>query len=191
MDNFFSLAELVGTATGLAGIWLTVRRHVWCWPIILVSILCYMYVFWEAKLYANMLLQFFFFGVSVYGWRQWSATADDEHHIMSLIAPKKVLLASIVAVLPLTLASGFLLEEFTDSSVAYWDALITSLSIVAQVLLARKYAQNWIFWIVTDIIAVFVYFGVGLYLTSALYGVYGIMAAIGYREWIKMAKSAP
>lgn len=185
MEQLFSPIELVGVVTGALGIWLTVKKTVWCWPIILVSIICYMYIFYTAQLYANTGLQFFFFALSIYGWIEWKKTATEDNHIEAESPSKVLLLLSVVSIVPLTGGIYWLLTSYTDATMPFWDALITGLSVVAQLLLAKKYRENWLLWILTDCIAIVVYAIAGLYLTSVLYGVYGVMASIGFWQWRK------
>ena len=179
--------EWCGVFTGILCVWLAAKNNIWNWPIAIVSVLIYIIIFFESKLYADMGLQFYFFAMNIYGWYYWSKQRDnpEKERPISLITSKEIVL-SIIGIIVFTLALGFILHKNTDASFPFIDSFCTACSLVAQVFLARKVLQNWLIWIFVDIIYVSVYFSKELYATGLMYALYVIIAAMGYIDWRKI-----
>lgn len=181
------ILEWCGVFTGILCVWLAAKNNIWSWPIAIVSVLIYIFIFFETKLYADMGLQFYFFAMNIYGWYYWSKQRNNPEQTrpISLISRKEILL-SIIGVIAFTLALGFLLHKNTDASFPFIDSFCTACSLIAQVFLARKVLQNWLIWIFVDIIYVSMYFSKELYATGLMYALYVFIAAMGYRDWRKI-----
>jgi nicotinamide mononucleotide transporter len=171
-------------------VWLTARRHLWCWPIGLVSVLLYARIFLDAKLYSDLLLQLIFAVMQLYGWWQWSRAVpdrnnsrQDNHHIQPQRLPKSGLLAGLLAGALGSVLLGYVMASFTDAHIPWLDSALTSFSLVAQFWMARKYVANWWLWIAVDIIYVGVYIYKDLNLTAGLYAAFIVLAVIGLRNW--------
>lgn len=180
--------EAIAAIFGLASVWLTVRQNIWCWPTGLVMVALYILVFLDAKLYADMALQVVYILLSIYGWVHW-ARGGDRHNplaVTTLTSSARVLWA--VGVLIFAAALGRMLETQTDASLPFPDAMITSLSLAAQYLMARKKLESWCCWIAVDVLAIMVFSFKGLYITAGLYSVFLGLAILGYIEWSR-AKS--
>lgn len=173
--------EAIATVFGLLCVWLTIRQNVFCWPAGLVQVFLFIFIFYEARLYADVVLHIIYVGLSIYGWVHWSKR------------DRAPLAVTVVRYLPLWMAVviagtgvwGYALTRFTDASVPYFDSFVVMASLVAQWLMARKKLESWHFWIVADIVAVGVYSYKELYLTTALYFVFLILAVTGYVAWRK------
>lgn len=181
-----SYLEIVAILFTLACVWLTVKRSIWCWPMGIIGVSAYFFVFFENKLYADMGLQLVFLAQSIYGWYFWiHGKKEDENAVpIRLLENRERLLvgASIVAMILLV---GYVSHRFTDTDVAYLDATVASISLVANLLLARKILDNWVLWIIVDVIYVGLFFYKGLYLTSGLYVIFFFMATSGFIQWRK------
>ena len=164
------LLEWFGVFTGILCVWLAAKNNIWNWPIAIISVLIYIFIFFESKLYADMGLQFYFFAMNIYGWYYWSKQKDtqEKERPVSVITKKEVLL-SIIGVVIFTAGLGFLLHKNTDAAFPFIDSFCTACSLIAQIFLARKVLQNWLIWIFVDIIYVSVYFSKGLYATGLMY----------------------
>lgn len=176
--------ELTATIFGLAAVWLTVKRHVACWPASLVQVSLSVWVFYQAKLYSDMGLHVVYIGLALYGWYHWTSKRrqdEGELRIESLSAPG--LLAWCSVALAGTFALGGALARYTDAALPFWDSGIAAMSLVAQWLTTRKVLENWLFWIAVDVVGIGVYFAKGLYQFTALYIVFLGMATLGYFEW--------
>ena len=177
--------EVIAVALGLTNVALLVLRSIWNYPFGIAMVVCYAWIFYGAKLYSDALLQIFFLVVQLYGWWNWSRAAgtaeDDRIPVLSL--SKRSQLGILCLVLVMSLAWGSMMARFTDAHYPFWDGTIAMTSVVAQILLARRYLENWVLWIIVDILAVGLYWTKGLYLTSGLYGIFLILAAIGLYQW--------
>ncbi len=182
--------EVFGALSGFIYIFFEIKANKWMWPIGLVTSLVYVFVFFNAKFYADMSLQFYYIFISIYGWYWWlkgeQNTDNKEYQILN-VSLKKSLALSLFFLLSFALIY-YVLVNYTDSPLPFGDTLTTALSIVATWMLARKIIEHWFLWIVINLIAMGLYIYKGLYPTSVLYLVYAIFAVIGYFEWRKIKK---
>lgn len=178
-----NLVEFFGVVTGFVGVWLTTRRNVWCWPVGLVNVLLFLVVFADARLYADASLQVVYVVLLSYGWWFWLRGGED-HHAAPVTRLSRARFATLAGlVLVATVGAGFALSRFTDADLPYWDSFTTAASLVAQWLQARKILENWIVWIVADVVYVGMYLVKGLELTAVLYASFLVLAVIGWRAW--------
>jgi len=175
--------ELIATVFGLACVALTIRRSIWCWPTGLVQVLLYAWIFYRAKLYSDALLQVVYVVLQIYGWYYWlrGGPVEDEPPIAKLGRAGRAGWSVVAAAG--ALAIGWAMARFTDAALPYWDAAVVALSLVAQFLLSRKVLENWLFWIVVDVLAIGVYAAKDLYVTTVLYAVFLAMAVAGWFAW--------
>jgi nicotinamide mononucleotide transporter len=177
--------EIIAVACGLANIYLTVRQNIWCWPVGVVMVSLYIYIFFEAKLYSDTLLNVFFLVMQFYGWYQW--TRGPVVHSRSLSAVTRLTsrgwILTIAGVLGGTAGLGTVMHTFTDAALPYPDAFTTLLSVFAQFLMTRKVLENWTLWIIADVVYIGVYSIKSLYWTAGLYVVFLALCIEGYREW--------
>lgn len=183
--------ELIAVALGLINIVLIVRRNIWNYPFGIAMVICYAWIFYGAKLYSDALLQIFFLIVQLYGWWNWARAADgaDDERIPVLTLGKANQLAILCLVIALSLGWGTMMARLTDAHYPYWDGTIAMTSVVAQILLARRYVENWILWIIVDILAIGLYWTKGLHPTAILYAIFLIVAVAGLYEWRKIYKA--
>lgn len=174
--------EVVATVFGLLCVWLTVKRSIWCWPTGLVQVSLYIFIFYEAKLYSDMILHVFYVFMQFYGWHHWMYGGEDHKTLKVGTLPGSLPIWWLVVAAG-TAAWGFIMARFTDAALPYPDAFTTAASLVAQWLMARKKLESWYFWIVVDIVATGVYWYKELYLTSGLYAVFLLLATMGFFEW--------
>lgn len=177
--------EIFATIFGLINITLIVRRSVWNYPFGLVMVSLYFFIFMDAKLYGNMLLQLYFVGMQLFGWYWWlKKTDNDGRVVVERISPKLFLIWIIVGLITV-LASSFIMGRYTDAAYPLWDMSIVIGSVLAMYFMARRWLESWVLWIIVDIVAVGLYWKQGLYPTSALYAVFLVMAIIGFMEWYR------
>jgi nicotinamide mononucleotide transporter len=174
--------EIAATVFGFLCVYFTIRKNIWCWPLGLVQVILYIFVFYECKLYSDMILHVVYVGMQIYGWWYWlRGVKNDRASITELRDPIIwVLLCGVITVI-----WGMLMRIFTDASLPYWDAFTTVASLFAQYFLCRKVINSWYFWIMVDIVAIGVYFYKSLYFTSGLYVCFLVMAIIGLISWKK------
>ena len=175
--------EATGVVTGVLCVYLAAKNIIWNWPFAIISVAVYIIIFFEAKLYADMGLQFYFLGMNIYGWYFWSRRSKTEEKVPVIRITKKEIKLSGIGVILFTAILGFLLKNGTDAAFPFTDSFCTACSLIAQVLLARKVLENWLIWVFVDVIYVIVYSAKNLHLTAAMYALYLIIAALGYRDW--------
>ena len=175
--------ELFAAALGVIAVWLTVKQNPWCWPIGLVMVLLYSWIFFEVKLYSDMLLQVVYAALQLYGWWQWTRTGATMHgREVSRLDGRSVALSLAIGALG-SLLLGAAMVQWTDAAQPWLDAALTGFSLVAQVWMAQKRVQCWPLWIALDVIFVGLFIYKGLYLTATLYGLFTVIAVQGWREW--------
>ncbi len=174
--------EGLAFVTGAICVWLCVRENVWNFPIGLINVCLYLYVFSLAKLYADAGLQVVYFLLGAIGWWMWLNGGENRQSLVISRVKWFELLILISAATLLTLTLWSTLHR-VGGSASFWDALTTSISLLAQWMLNRKQLENWLAWIIVDIIYVPLYLYKELYLTALLYVVFLIMAILGYRQW--------
>ncbi|WP_407309271.1 nicotinamide riboside transporter PnuC [Pseudomonas sp. nanlin1] len=178
-----SMLELFAASLGVLAVWLTTRQNVWCWPIGLVMVLLYTWIFFDIKLYSDMLLQVVYAALQVYGWWQWTRPGSARPaRAVSWLAPGP-LLASLALGALVSLALGAAMAHWTDAAQPWLDAALTGFSLVAQVWMAQKRVQCWPLWLVLDVIFVGLFLYKDLYLTAALYALFTLLAVQGWRAW--------
>ncbi len=183
--------EIFAAILGVISVWLTGKQNLWCWPIGLVMVGIYTYIFFDAKLYSDMLLQLYFFVMQIVGWIAWTSKNNEKLAFIKVSQlNSNQLIKWIVVIIFGGLILGKLMKSYTDASYPYPDALLAMMSIIAQWLMTIKKIENWILWIVADICYVFLYYYKQLYPTSILYIVFLMIAIVAYFDWEKSMKTA-
>jgi nicotinamide mononucleotide transporter len=183
-----SLLETIAVMLGIANIILIIRRSVWNYPFGIAMVSIYFFIFRDAKLYSDAGLQIFFVAVNVYGWWAWSRNKADAGEVVVEQLGQAGLLAWIAGSVIATLGWGFFMMNHTDASYPFWDAGVAMLSVAAQILMTRRYVENWWWWIVVNTISVPLYLVKGLYQTAGLYLLFLALAVAGLIEWRKASK---
>jgi nicotinamide mononucleotide transporter len=176
--------EAVAVSFGIACVALTVRQSLWCWPAGLVQVTLYVYIFYQARLYSDVLLHGIYVGLQVYGWHHWmggGVRREEPLPVTRLTGSQMGLLALGVA--GGAFAWGEIMDRYTDAAAAHLDAFIAVASLCAQVLLARKKLENWLLWILIDLVAIGVYWSRDLRLTAGLYTVFLVLCMAGLVSW--------
>lgn len=179
--------EIIAALLGVINVTLIVRRSIWNYPFGLTMVSLYFFVFWDARLYSDALLQIFFFVIQIYGWWAWAhAGRVDKGVVVEWMQPaaRWKWIAGIVAFVGVW---GTAMMKLTDAVAPYPDATIAGMSVAAQILMSLRKVENWILWIAVDILAVGLFTWRELYVTAALYGLFLVLATAGYLEWRKKA----
>lgn len=188
-----SLIELLGTLSGLVSVWLATRAHVLTWATGIVNEAFFFLLFFQVQLYSDMLLQVFFFVVSVYGWINWRKKTGAEKKGISVLSADWRLIYLGILVLG-TLVLGFVMSRIDvwlpqwfvqPAAYPYADAFTTMASVLATFLLARKCLESWWLWIVVDVVAVVLYFLKGINFVAVEYLVFLGLATYGLLNWRK------
>ncbi len=178
-----SPAEIAGTILGLIGVALMVRRNAWGWPVGLVQVVISAWVFLDAKLYSDVLLQGFFFAIQAYGWWHWRTGAVVAGGLPVTRIGGTALAKWAAAGGAATLVWGEVMRRGTDAALPHWDAFILVFSILSQWLQARKRLENWAGWMAVNAVATVVYWARDLRGFALLYLLFLAMAVWGHVAW--------
>jgi nicotinamide mononucleotide transporter len=174
--------EIAGTVTTVLGIWLTTRRLLVCWPVVLAADIIYLDVFYRARLFSDALLQVFFLAFTLYGWWHWWRGVRDEGEVRVVPLRMRGWLAGLAAGAVGAVLLGELMTRI-GAALPHLDATLTSYSLVASWWQARKHIANWWLWIAVDLVYIGEYLYKGLRPTAALYAGLVALAALGLRDW--------
>jgi nicotinamide mononucleotide transporter len=177
--------ESVGLLSGLLCVWLLIRQNVWTFPIGLIYAVVSVLVFTQARLYADVLLSGYYVLMNAYGWYYWLYGGERVSGDLLAVSftPLRWLLPLIAVTAFATAGMGWFFDTQTDAALPYWDSATTCMSFAAMWMTARKYIDNWIVWLIVDIMACVIYLVKGIELYAVLYGVYLAMAVMGWRAW--------
>lgn len=191
MGASISVAEALGFVTGAVCVWLVARQHILNWPIGIANNLFFILLFMTAGLYADAGLQVVFISLACYGWWSWLRGGQDHGALAVSYTPLTTLAALLAVGVLATGGLTLLLDVYTDSTVPFWDALTTSLSLMATYGQCRKQVESWYFWMLADIVYVPLYASKGLYLTAVLYVGFFALCVMGWRRWQTSTTLAP
>ena len=175
--------EAIAFILGIITVVLVVRRSVWNFPFGIAMTAIYGFVFADARLYSDMLLQGFFVIVNAYGWVMWRQHAARDGDIAVEVMPVRDRATWALAWLIAWVVWGAAMARLTDASYPWWDAGIAAASIAAQVMMARRLLENWAVWIAVDIASIALYAAKGLWLTAVLYMILLALSVWGWADW--------
>jgi nicotinamide mononucleotide transporter len=181
--NQQSYLEIVAVILALVYVYLAARQNIWCWPCALLSTAIYTYLFWEVTLPFHVLLNVYYMLMAIYGWRQWQGESSQKLQVKSWPAQRHLLWISLLVIGSLVLSAGA--SSVFDEQYLYLDAFITVFSVFTTVLVAHKVRENWLYWIVIDLVSAYLFFAKGLALTGLLFMLYTFFAFYGYLQWGK------
>jgi nicotinamide mononucleotide transporter len=176
-------AEAIAAALGLAYLLLAVRRNLLCWFCAFASTAIYLVLFARAALYMQSLLQVFYLAMAVYGFMDWRKGRTESGDVLIRSWTSKEHVAAAVLVVVATAVSGLLLARTTDAAAPYLDSFITWGSVVTTWMVARRVIENWLYWIVVDGIAIYLYVEQGMLATALLFVIYLGVVVHGYFVW--------
>jgi nicotinamide mononucleotide transporter len=179
--------EVAAALLGVINVLLVVRRSVWNYPFGIAMVALYFFVFWDAKLYSDALLQIFFLLIQFYGWWAWLHAAQVDHGVAVGWLQSGSRLKWAVATVAAILVWGFGMARFTDAVAPMADATIAGLSVSAQILQSLRKVESWVLWVTVDALAVGLFAWRGLAVTSGLYALFFVLAVIGLIEWRRKA----
>lgn len=177
--------EITGFAFGIAGVWLTLKENVLCFPIGLGNVLLSLFLFYQQKLYADAFQQIVYIVLLSYGWLSWLKKNGLNKELLVSVSNKRLLYMCFLAFAFCTVVLGTLLSKFTDATFPWLDSAATSLSFVAQWMIAKKKIENWLIWMLVNVMYISIYIYKDLWLYSLLFFIYLLLAISGYINWKK------
>lgn len=201
-DNLQIALEAIATVFGVLSVYFSIKKNIWVYPTGIISTALYVYILFNFGLLGDMMINFYYTVMSVYGWVLWAKSSEDHIHVGVSWASKKewifsgvLFLISLILVTLVYYYKPFIDNHFSMENVqlglyhldwANWlDVFTTAIFLVGMWLMAKRKIENWIFWIVGDLICIPMMIYKGLGITSIQYFVFTAMAVIGYLEWKK------
>ena len=178
-----SCLEVVAVSFGIVSVLLSVLENIWSWPTALVNVSLYTVLFYKTGLYSDMGLQVVYFALSLYGWYEWLYGGKGRTALAVSRTPGKVWLALATIGAGVWAADGYATSHLPGVALPYVDAATTTVSLIAQYMMTRKYLENWALWIAVDVVYVGMLIFKGLNLTAFNYAVYLGLAVMGLITW--------
>jgi nicotinamide mononucleotide transporter len=191
-----SVLEILGVFFGVLSVWFSKKENILVYPAGIISILIYVYLCYSVGLYADTGIQVFYFVMSIYGWYNWVSVKDIgviDNRAVTLKISKNTFIQNLgysAIITILWIALYFLLSVYTDSTVPYIDSFTTAICLVGMWLMTLKKIENWIMWIIADLICIPLYWYKGLPLSSIQFVLFTALAISGYLEWKGKLKKA-
>ena len=186
------ILQAVGIALGLLYLWLEYKANIWVWVVGAIMPLVHGVLYLTKGIYADAIMQLYYVFAGIYGLAVWlrkpKADGKDKHEGEIRHTPIEWIAPLVATYAVLHVVLYYLLSEFTDSTIPFFDSMSTALCIVAMWMLSRKLVEQWLVWLVVDMISVGLYFYKGIPGTASLYTLYCILAVAGYVRWRRQAK---
>ena len=184
-SNFDIALEAFATIFGLLSVWFSMRENILVFPTGIINTSIYVYILYFAGLYGDMSINAYYFAMSIYGWNKWLQKTDDTHYIPIRNSTKIEKIYSVILMVVSFGLLSYILKNYTSSTVPYIDAFTTSIFFVGMWLMAKKVIDNWVYWIIGDLITIPLYIYKGLTITAFQYLIFTILAIAGYVAWKK------
>lgn len=181
--------ETAAVLSAIAYIVLAIRESIWCWLFGVLSPALFIIVFYDAGLFWETLLQFFYIAVAIYGFFSWRGVPAGGKQKTIVVWKPSHHLAVITLTAALALAGGLWMSRVPDAALPYLDAFTSIFAVLATFMVAWKVLSNWLYWIVIDLASMWLYVQRDLYQSAALFGFYVILAIIGYLTWRRSYRS--
>ncbi|GGP56011.1 nicotinamide riboside transporter PnuC [Shewanella saliphila] len=185
--------EAIAVMLALAYLILAMRTNIWCWSAAFLSTAIYTVLFWNVSLLMESVLNIYYMGMAVYGYWLWlhvpSVQQSQQHNVSSQLNITSWTLKTHTIVIAVTslvsIVVGYGMANYTAAAFPYIDAATTCFAVMTTYLVAKKVLENWLYWVVIDVVSIYLYFQKGLMLTSGLFILYVAMAVAGYMMWRK------
>ncbi|WP_240778912.1 nicotinamide riboside transporter PnuC [Shewanella sp. SNU WT4] len=181
MNGWEALAVLLA----MAYLILAMRQSIWCWPAALASTAIYTLLFWKVSLLMESVLNVYYMAMAVYGFWLWKNGGEGGQGQQLVSWSVKRHLGIIAVTGMVSVLVGYLMANYTHASMAYLDAATTCFAVMTTVLVAKKVVENWLYWVVIDLVSIYLYLSKGMILTSGLFVLYVGLAMSGYWLWRK------
>lgn len=182
--------EIIGAVIGLLYLYLEYKANKWLWPVGVLMPIVYVWIFFQSKFYADVGINVYYFFASIYGWIRWNRSSSNEEEQSIIHTPKRLILPLTAIGLAVFAVIAFILLRYTDSPVAYGDSFTTAVSVIAMWMLAHKHAEQWLLWVLVNVVSCGLYLWKGLYPTAILFAIYSVISVFGYFKWLRMMKQS-
>ena len=191
--------EIIGVIFGFLSVWYARKGNIWVYPTGIISTMLFVYLLWHYVLWGDMLINVYYTIMSIYGWVLWARNAQDNISTISRTTPADWKTATLLGAFSFLFVIGvyylkpFIKNDFSLQGVTlgfhnflpteYVDVFTTAIFLVGMWLMAKRKIENWLFWIVGDLISIPLYYIKGMVFTSFQYLLFTIIAIMGYLEW--------
>tara|TARA_B100000767_G_scaffold272855_1_gene301489 strand:- start:413 stop:1057 length:645 start_codon:yes stop_codon:yes gene_type:complete len=186
--------ELIAMVLSLAYVCLAAKGSLWCWPAAFFSTALYSYIFYDVLLLMDSALNAYYLVMAIYGYWQWSKNTSSQQDSTSTLAIvswstkwhiKACLILAVIASLV-----GYFMATYTQADFAYLDTFTTVYALFATYLVTQKVLENWLYWIVIDVVSIYLYIEKGLVPTTVLFTIFVAFASYGYLKWLTLYKQS-
>ena len=185
-----NVLDVLGFLVGLVYLWLEYRASIWLWLASVVMPAVDMVLYYRAGLYADFGMAIYYCLAAVYGYVLWRWGRDRQKRELPITHfCTRLILPAVATFLAVWYVIYYILVTYTNSTVPVADSFTTALSVIALWALARKFAEQWLLWLVVDVVCCWLYVRKGIPFKAAIYGLYTIIAVFGYRKWLSMIVS--
>lgn len=189
-----SALEWIAVLLAITYLLLVIKENIWCWPAAFFSTAIYVYLFFNVNLYMESVLNFYYLIMAIYGWQQWNvggrqSRSIPEKQIISWSLKKHFLLVTTTAMI--VWISSWLLAEHTHQDFPLVDSFTTWFAVLATYMVTQKVIENWLYWVIIDMVSIYLYLSKDFALTAVLFFVYIIFAIVGWFSWKKRLRDQP
>ena len=178
-----SLIETIAVLFSVIYVILAAKENIWCWAAAVISVSIYIYICYQAQLYAETGLQVFYFIMAIYGYVSWSNN-NSSLKINELAITNHIII--MISGSLITFLLGFYLSVYTDAKLPIVDSFTTVFSVIATYMVVKKILSNWLYFIIIDVVSIYLYFSRDLHMTALLFTIYTLIAIIGFWKWSKL-----
>lgn len=175
--------EWIAATAGAVSVYLSARENIWTWPTAILNVGLYLFIFYKSGLYSDMGLQVVYLALSFYGWYEWLYGGERQTRLPVSTATRRVWAVAAGIGLVFWLALSRYTSVLPGVSYPYVDSALTTVSLIAQWMMTRKILENWLLWMIADIVYIPMYISKHLYVTAVLYAVFLVLAVIGLVDW--------
>lgn len=189
----YIVLEIIAVIFGFLSVWYSKQENILVYPTGIISTAIFVYLLWQWELLGDMMINVYYSTMSIYGWYIWTRKVDAIHFLPVTKTTRKEHLWSLIIFIGTWLFTFGVYEHFEkwNDWTAYVDTITTAIFFVGMWLMARKKLENWIYWIIGDVISIPLYFYKGLTFTSFQYLLFTIIAIYGYKAWKKSLHNNP
>ncbi|GLX81829.1 nicotinamide riboside transporter PnuC [Thalassotalea eurytherma] len=179
--------ELIAVITALLYVIFAAKGSIWCWPMALISTLLYTAIFYDVYLWMDSVLQVYYFAMAIIGWLNWQQAKQKSSHLLPIHTMTLGFhLKAIAGLVVLGMLVGYLMATYTPTDFPFIDALTTVFAVFGTYLVVKRVLENWLYWVVIDLVSIFLYIEKDLQPTAALFVFYTGFALFGFIQWYKM-----
>ena len=183
--SWMQIIEIIAVILGLGNVYFLTRQKMIAWPLGIATVSIYTYIFYQSRLFSDCILHVIYIILNIYGWWNWThGGARDQQLPVTKMSMKSIGIWTLILLVGFVIWGHFM-DRFTTADFAYADAFTTVASLIAQFLMAKKKLENWLLWIIVDVVAIQIYFLKDLNWTAGLYFVYLLLCLFGYFSWRK------